>query len=469
MKLSFHGAAQTVTGSKHIITLWDEEKILLDCGMFQGMGKDTIELNNNFGFDPRDINHLILSHAHVDHCGLIPKLVKEGYEGKIYCTPATYDLCKIMLMDSAYIQEADIKFINKKREKNELPPLEPLYTKADVEKCLNQFIEVRYNQEFKINNHISVLFTDNGHILGSATVNLKIREVDETTRITYTGDVGRYNTALLRDPVPFPQADILICESTYGDRLHSEDRDTEQQILDAVLDTIVNKKGKLIIPSFSLGRTQEIVYALHKLHTHGLIPNVKIFVDSPLAISATNITRKYVKSLNDAVQRFIEDDPDPFGFESLIYVNDKKESQRLNTEKEPCIIISAAGMAEAGRVKHHIMHSIGDERNTILIVGYAESLSLAGKLRNGDKIVKIFGDEYEVLAHVKVIDSLSAHADYQGIIKYLSCQNFEEIKKTFVVHGEEESQKAFKGHLTKAGLRNIYIPHQHDFYYLNRD
>lgn len=458
MKIKFLGAAQTVTGSKHLITLWDNETILLDCGMFQGLGKDTLEWNMNLGFDPRDIDHCILSHAHIDHSGLIPKLVAGGYEGKIYCTPATFDLCKIMLMDSAYIQEADVKFVNKRRKKKKLPAIEPLYTKGDVEKCLNQFKVIDYDVEYEINNHIQLQFTDNGHILGSATTNLEIREVNETTRVCYTGDVGRYGTALMRDPSPFPQADVIICESTYGDRLHSSDTDTEQQVLDAVNNTIGLKKGKLIIPAFSLGRTQEIVYALHKLYKHGLIPGVKIFVDSPLAVNATKIMRDYVHSLNSSVQRFVESSPDPFGFDTLTYIRDKRESQKLNGLKEPCIIISAAGMAEAGRVKHHIMHNIGQPENTIMIVGYAEPLSLAGRLRRGDEIVKIYGDDYPVIADVMVIDSLSAHADYEGLIHYLSCQDKEKVSKFFVVHGEEQSQIAFKKHLKEVGFNNIFIP-----------
>ena len=455
MKISFHGAAQTVTGSKHLITLWDEEKILLDCGMFQGMGKDTHTLNRAYGFEPKMIDHLVLSHAHVDHSGLIPKLVKDGYRGKIYCTPATYDVCEIMLMDSAHIQESDMRFARKRHLEE---AREPLYTRKDVEKCLQQFVTVDYDQPFDINDHIRLLFTDNGHILGSAAVHLRIREVNEITRVAFTGDIGRYDTALLKDPHSFPQADVIICESTYGDRLHACCEDADQEILDTVVKTCKGQRGKVIIPAFSLGRTQEVVYALNKLNMHGLIPDIKVFVDSPLAVNATDIMRKYMSDLNRKVQSFMVSRPDPFGFDRLSYITDKKDSQSLNARKDPHVIISSAGMAEAGRVRHHIAHSIGDPKNTILIVGYAEPMSLAGKLRNGEKKVRIFDTEYEVRAQVKVIDSLSAHGDYKEMIRYLSCQNPEKVRRIFLVHGEPESQSAFKEHLKDAGFSHIHIP-----------
>ncbi|MEQ6118420.1 MBL fold metallo-hydrolase [Reichenbachiella sp. MALMAid0571] len=464
MEISFNGAAQTVTGSKHLITLWDNEKILLDCGMFQGMGKDTYTLNKEFGFDPKDVNHLILSHAHIDHSGLIPKLVKDGFVGNIYCTHATFDLCKIMLMDSAHIQEADARFVNKRRRVQGREMIEPLYAKEDVVNCLLQFVPIDYDTPFEINDHIKLLFTDNGHILGSATTNLSIREVNETTQLAYTGDIGGYNTALLKNPSPFPQADIIICESTYGDRLHNKSIHPDQEILDAIIDTCKNRKGKVIIPAFSLGRTQEIVYALNKLNLYGLLPDVKVYVDSPLAVNATRIMRSYASNLNEEVQEFIESRPDPFGFDRLTYITDKRDSQKLNDQKGPFILISSSGMAEAGRVKHHIMHNIEDDRNSILIVGYAEPLSLAGKLRNGDKMVKIFGVEHQVNAKVKAIDSLSAHGDYQEMIKYLSCQKPEKVRQFFLVHGEHNVQQSFKAKLKEVGFNNINIPSRYSEY-----
>lgn len=465
MELSFHGAAQTVTGSKHLVKLEDGTSFLLDCGMFQGHGKDTFGLNSHFGFDPRSLNFLILSHAHIDHSGLIPRLCKEGFEGKIYCTPATLDLCEVMLADSAHIQEADAKFINKKRQKQDLEPIKPLYDMEDVQKCLEQFVAIPYNEEHKINDFVRVEFTDNGHILGSACVNLRITEGSETKRLCFTGDIGRYNMSLLKDPEPFPQPEVLILESTYGNRLHDEIENAETAILDAVLDTCLEKRGRLIIPAFSLGRTQEIIYALNKLDFRLKLPDIKIYVDSPLAICATNITRKYAHCLNEKVQAFMEVRPDPFGFDDVVYINSKEESQKLNDVKEPCIIISASGMADAGRVKHHIMYAIEDVKNTILLVGYAEPNSLAGKLRNGAEEVRIFGDMYKVKSDVKIIDAFSAHGDYNEMIRYLKNVDLSKIEKTFLVHGERDVQEEFKTKLNDEGLKHIFIPDIHSSYF----
>jgi metallo-beta-lactamase family protein len=466
MEISFHGAAKTVTGSKHLITLADKETILLDCGMFQGLGPDTNLLNRNFGFDASKISYLILSHAHVDHSGLIPKLVKDGFKGNIYCTPATYDLCTIMLRDSAMIQEADARFINKKRELQKRNFIEGLYNVEDVEKCLLQFICVDYNESISISPNIELMLSDNGHILGSATINLRIKEGDKHYRLAFTGDIGRYGSALLKDPVAFPQADILICESTYGDRLHEKCENAEKQLLETIIQTCKHKKGKVIIPAFSLGRTQELVYSLNKLNLKGLLPEIKIFVDSPLAVNATNIMRKYALALNDKVQAFIESRPDPFGFDWLNYITNKRESQALNEKDGPFVLISSAGMAEAGRIKHHLMNTIGDKRNTIMIVGYAEGRSLAGRLRNGEKVVSIYGKEFKVNAEVKVINSLSAHGDYKEMLQYLSCQDPKITQKVFVVHGEPEVQFVYMQKLKQQGFKNISIPSLHEHFYL---
>jgi metallo-beta-lactamase family protein len=465
MEISFHGAAQTVTGSKHLVKLEDGTTFLLDCGMFQGHGKDTFGLNSHFGFDPRAVNFLILSHAHIDHSGLIPRLCKEGFEGNIYCTPATLDLCEVMLADSAHIQEADARFINKKREKQDLKPIKPLYTIEDVDCCLKKFVAIPYEEEYKINDFVRVTFTDNGHILGSASTNLRITEGSQSKRLCYTSDIGRYNTSLLPNPQPIPQPDVLIMESTYGNRLHDEIENAECKILEAVLETCSVKGGKLIIPAFSLGRTQEIIYALNKLDFRLKLPDIKIYVDSPLAISATNITRKYKYLLNDKVKAFMEMRPDPFGFDDVVYVTNKEESQRLNEIKDPCIIISASGMADAGRVKHHIMHNISNAKNTILIVGYAEPNSLAGKLRSGANEVRIFGDMYPVDADIKIVDSFSAHGDYNEMIQFIKEVDITKIEKTFLVHGQRDVQEEFKNKLNDEGLINIFIPDQHNSYF----
>lgn len=458
MKIKFLGAAKTVTGSKHLIELWDNTRVLLDCGMYQGLGKDTYSMNASQLVDPLSINAVVLSHAHIDHSGLLPKLVKDGYEGPIFATEATTALCEIMLRDSAYIQEADVRYSNKRKGREGSEAYEPLYTASDVEKTMEQFVVIKENSVFHVSEGVQGTFIPNGHILGSAAVFLEIDEIKEKTNLLFTGDIGRYKTALIRDPERPPQADVIICESTYGDRLHDDTHDTEQELLSAVIHAIKEKKGKLIIPAFSLGRTQEIVFTLNKLDLYGLLPNVKIYVDSPLANDATAITKQFSHLLNREVQRFATSRPDPFGFSKLSYTQKKEDSQKINSSKEPCIIISASGMADAGRVKHHIYHSIENARHTILFVGYAEPLSLGGKLQNGEKVVTIFGDSKEVKADIKVISSMSAHGDYHEMEHYLSSQDPNKIRAIYLVHGEEKVQKKFKSYLNHKGYKHIFIP-----------
>ncbi len=458
MKIKFFGAAKTVTGSKHLIELWDNRRIMLDCGMFQGMGKDTYPMNAHEPVEPSSIEAIVLSHAHIDHSGLLPKYVKDGFTGTIFATEATYALCEIMLRDSAFIQEADVRFSNKRKGREGKDAYEPLYTFSDVEQTLSQFEVIKENEKFHVVDGVKATFIPNGHILGSAAIFLEIDEINEHTNLLYTGDIGRTNTALIKNPEPTPQADVIICESTYGDRLHHNTTDAEQELLDAVLHTIKEKKGKLIIPAFSLGRTQEIVFSLNKLDLYGLLPSVKIYVDSPLAADATAITKQFAHLLNKEVQRFCNARPDPFGFGKLSYTKKKEDSQKINASNEPCIIISASGMADAGRVKHHIFHGIENERNTILFVGYAEPLSLGGKLQNGENPVTIFGESKKVKAEVKIISSMSAHADYEEMGNYLSIQNPNEVKAIYLVHGEEKAQLAFKNYLNGKGFKNILIP-----------
>ncbi|MDP6907883.1 MAG: MBL fold metallo-hydrolase [Flavobacteriales bacterium] len=462
MKITFHGAAKTVTGSKHLVKLNNQKRILLDCGMFQGLGKDTNTLNRDFGFDPKTIDHLVLSHAHVDHSGLIPRLVKLGFEGNVYTSSATADLCEIMLADSAHILKADARYVNKIKEKQGRPFLEPLYNIEDVEKALSQFKVVDFDKEIEIADDIRLIMTDNGHILGSSAIFLDVNENGLNTKLSFSGDIGRYKTQLLKDPKSFPQSDIIICESTYGDRLHDNVENAGQDVLDAIIDTCVKKKGRLIIPAFSLGRTQEIVYTLNKLNLFGILPNVKIYVDSPLSVNATNIVRRHKHLLNQKVQDFIETRSDPFGFDQLYYIKSKEESMALNAKREPCVIIAASGMAEAGRVKHHIKYALGDKRNTILLVGYAEPLSLGGRLRNGASEVTIWGDPYIVKAEIRVVESYSAHGDYKEMLKYLSCQEARKVKEMILVHGEPEPMLAWKEHLHGRGFSNIHIPEMHE-------
>lgn len=461
MKITFAGAAKTVTGSKHIIQLWDNQKILLDCGMYQGMGKVTHALNAEEFANPEQVSTILLSHAHIDHSGLIPKFVKDGFKGSIFCTEATFALCQIMLRDSAYIQEADVRYSNHRHQRNDDEAYQPLYTHEDAIQALKQFVVVEENTFFSVINGIKAKFIPNGHILGSAAVFLEIDEISEQHTLLYTADIGRYNATLMKNPERPPQADYIICESTYGDRLHDHTIDAEQELLNTVLHTLKTKKGKLIIPAFSLGRTQELVFALNKLDLHGLLPDVQIFVDSPLAIDATDIMRKYSHLLNREVSRFKKSSRhDPFGFKKLIYVKDQKYSRQINNLEKPCIIISASGMADAGRVKHHIFHAIEDKKNTLLFVGYAEPNSLAGRLQEGDEFVTIFGEQKKVNAEICYIKSLSAHADYQEMMRYLEGNNSGKVKRLFLVHGEENVANKFKSHLGDKGYLNVVIPNK---------
>lgn len=462
MKIAFHGAAQTVTGSKHLITLEDGRTILLDCGMFQGHGVDADKLNKHWGFEPRSIDFLVLSHAHIDHSGLIPKLVKDGFRGKIFATPATYDLCEIMLEDAAHIQEYDVYFLNKRRKKQGKPLLEPLYEKEHVFKALEKFYTVKYNSPYEIDKGITLTFTDAGHILGSAAVHLDIQDFSKNYKITFTGDIGRYNNKILPSPEKFRQADYIICESTYGDMLHEETVLCEEKLLKIVHRACVEKKGKLIIPAFSVGRTQEIVNMLNNLEFEKKLPHIPVFVDSPLSVDATGIYRKHKDCFNDEIKEYMELDPTPFGFKKLTYIQHVDESKKLNFIEQPCIIISASGMADAGRVKHHIANNVSDSRNTILIVGWCAPNTLGRKLLRGDKEVRIFGETHAVKAEILVMNEFSAHGDYNEMLKFLSCQNPSQVKQMFLVHGDDDVLPQWKAKLETAGFRNIVAPQLHE-------
>lgn len=462
MKIAFHGAARTVTGSKHLIHINPNKKILLDCGMFQGMGKETLELNKEFGFDPAELDYVIISHAHIDHIGLLPKLVKEGYNKKIFCTGPTVDLAKILLLDSAHIQESDVMHINKQRKKSNREELaEPLYTIEDVHAVFPLLHTVPYNKPYKIDDDVELTYTDCGHILGSSAINLKLREHGKEVRITFSGDVGRYNDMLLRKPDVFPQADVILLESTYGDRLHDDALPATDKILQYIQRTCIEKRGKLIIPAFSVGRTQEILYMLNRLELERRLPKVPYIVDSPLSTQATQIIKRHPECFKKEVQELLKKDSDIFAFEGLRYTQTVDDSIALNESKEPCVIISASGMAEAGRVKHHIAHAISNPANTILIVGYCEPQSLGGRLSSGATHVGIFGVQYDVKAEVGKISSLSAHGDYQDLGHWLACQDAQQVRKLFLVHGEYDVQQTFKDWLLKKGFKDIEIPYRH--------
>ncbi|MGN6436316.1 MAG: MBL fold metallo-hydrolase [Agriterribacter sp.] len=461
MKIAFHGAARTVTGSKHLLSLKNGKKVLLDCGMFQGLGKETDVLNREWGFNPPEVDYLILSHAHIDHSGLIPKLVKDGFRGKIFCTPATHELTEVLLEDSAGIQEDEVKYINKRRALSGRPYLQPLYSTDDAKKAGDLFRVVEYGSWFRIEEGIEFMFTDAGHIIGSAAVHLRITENGKTTRITFSGDVGRYRDVILRSPQDYPQADYIILESTYGNSLHDQFKTTPDELLLWIEKACLQKKGKLVMPAFSVGRTQEILFALNQLEIENRLPDLDYFVDSPLSVKATEIVKKYPQYFNNTIQKILQSDKDPFGFKGLKFIKSVEESKLLNYRNGPCVIISASGMAEGGRIKHHISNSIESSRNTILFTGYCEPNSLGGKLVAGAKEVTIFGVYHQVHAEVSAIRSMSAHGDYEDLSQFLAGQDPRAVKTLFLVHGEYDVQQDFKNRLIKKGFLDVQIPEKH--------
>lgn len=460
MKIAFHGAARAVTGSKHLITLNSGTQVLLDCGLFQGMGDITEQLNESFGFDPTQVTYLILSHAHIDHCGLLPRLVAEGFSGPIFCTPATRDLAEILMLDSAKIQMQDAEYANRKIKLAEDQEM-PLYTDKDVEQTLSQFKTVVYEQDFKIDEQISLRFTDAGHILGSAAVHLHIQENGKQTNITFSGDVGRYGDLLLKSPQTFPQADYILMESTYGDSLHADLEPIENMLGKIITQTCLEKKGKVIIPAFSVGRTQELLYALNALELKGTLPNIPYYVDSPLSLEATEVLKSHPEVYNNGVKEVLKVDRDIFGFKGLRFIESVQESKALNNDPQPCVIISSSGMAEGGRVRHHIRNNISDRKNTILMVGYASPGSLAGRLMGGQKRVWLFGQDYDVIAEIRSIKSMSAHGDYEDLLQFLSSQDPAKVKEVFLVHGDYDVQQQFATRVRNAGFKNVAIPEYH--------
>ena len=459
MKIKFLGAAREVTGSKHLVITDAGKKILLDCGMYQGKGLETDAMNRNLGMDPSELDYIILSHAHIDHSGLIPYAYKLGFRGSIITTNATRDLCSVMLADSAHIQELDIKWFNKKRARNNQKPVDPLYTTVEAEKCMKLFVGIDYDHPFAFDKNLKVTFTHSGHMLGSAVVNLEIVENGQTKRLAFTGDIGRTQNKILKPPAVFPQCDYLIAESTYGNRLHSGEKESVEELLQIVNDTCVQNQGKLIIPAFSVGRTQEIVFVLNNLYNEGRLPRIRVYVDSPLSVNATAVFKLHTECMNETVRKVMRYDEDPFGFNSLIMVKNVEESKALNDSDEPCIIISSSGMAEAGRVKHHIANNVSNWRNTILMVGYCSPTSLGARLQEpGLRFISIFGEIHEVNASIKRIDAFSGHGDYSEMIQFLGCQDKELLRKVFLVHGEYDVQKDYQQKLIDSGFSNIEIP-----------
>ena len=460
MRIQFLGAAQEVTGSKHLITTDSGKTILLDCGMYQGKGMETDEANRELGFDPKDIHYLLLSHAHIDHSGLIPYIYHLGFRGKIYCTAATRDLCELMLQDTAFIQEQDVRWYNKKMDRQNKPKIKPLFDMSDAQQVMKLFRTVDYDTPYRLNEEIEIRFTNSGHMLGSAVISVAITENGQTKRIAYTGDLGRLHSHILSTPQAFPQCDYLICESTYGNRLHEDTLVSEEQLLGIVEETCMYKKGKLLIPSFSVGRTQEIVYVLNELFNDGRLERVPVYVDSPLSANATEIFRRHAHTLNEQVQDTMRFDPDPFGFNGLRYITDVQQSKALNRSEQPCIIISSSGMLEAGRIKHHVSNHIDDPSTTILIVGYCTPSSLGARIQDPSlRYVSIFGFDHRIRAQVTKVEGFSGHGDYQEMIQYLTaCQDAKKVQKVFIVHGEYAAQEAMKAHLHEAGFGVVAIP-----------
>lgn len=456
MELQFCGAAREVTGSSHLITLDNGFKILLDCGLYQGSAQKMSHFNPHWLFKPEEIDTLIISHAHIDHTGRVPYLVKSGFSGPIHCTHATRSLSALMLMDSAKIQQRDTEFFNKRRKATQAERI-PLYTPDDVKTTMSLFNSYNYGRWFKIHDDVEVLFRDAGHILGSANVTLKIFENGKTTYLGFTGDIGRPNRPILRDPHPMPEVDYLICESTYGDKEHLEGPEETERFLSIIQDTCVRRKGKVLIPAFSLGRTQEIVYILDQLEHAGRLPHIPVFVDSPLAVDVTAVFGAHPECYDEDLHSYLQMDGNPFGFRSLQYIRGVEESKMLNALDEPCIIIAAAGMLNAGRSRHHLFNMMDNPHNTILIVGYCSPDTPGGMLRNGIGELKLFGEVKPLRAKVEVMDSFSAHADRKEMLDFLASQKRRQ-PRIFLVHGELERQEKFKEYLAEHGFSNVDIP-----------
>jgi len=461
MKLQFWGAARTVTGSMHMLQV-NGYSILLECGLLQGRRSEVYDRNKNLPFDATGVDACILSHAHIDHSGNLPSFVKNGFEGRIFCTSATRDLCSTMLRDSANIQESDVTYVNKRRQRDGLPLFKPLYTLRDVLATLRHFVSVEYGHTMEVVPGVQLRFHDAGHILGSAIVELVIEEHGKKRRLVFTGDVGRKNLPILRDPQFVENADVLITEGTYGGRFHAEFEQGQAELIQ-VIKHAYQHGGAVLIPAFAVGRTQEIVYGLHQLFEAGDIPPIAIYVDSPLATNVTEIFRLHPECYDDEITDFMYDQGprhDPFGFSRLQYTRSVEESKQLNQLKEPAVIISASGMCEGGRILHHLKNRVSDPSTTILFVGFQAQSTLGRRLLEGEHNVRIFGEEHAVSARIERLEGYSAHADHNDLLEY--AQHTGKPSHTFVVHAEPDSAKALQEGLRGIGLPSVSIPDRGD-------
>jgi metallo-beta-lactamase family protein len=451
------GAAEEVTGSKHFLQV-ENTLVMLDCGAFQGHRAEAERKNRQWNFNAAEVDTVILTHAHYDHCGTIPILPKKGFRGNIYTSPASRDLASLIMMDSAHIQARDIEFLKKKAKKrNEAFDKKPLYTERDVAESLNCFLTLSYHRSLNIADGISMQFYDAGHILGSAITILDIKQNNKKLSVAFSGDLGRKNLPILRDPEQIPFVDYLVMESTYGNRLHEPIEKAGNTLADVIRKTAA-KNGKVIIPSFAVERTQEIVFILHLLSDEGRIPKIPVFVDSPMATNATSIFRVHQECYDEETHRvFLDHHKNPFGFNELTYVVSTEESKRLNNFKGPAIIISASGMCESGRILHHLANNVENPNNTILIVGFMAQNTLGRRIVEQRPEIKIFGDIYKLRANVLAMDAFSAHADYGDILEYVSHLDRKKLKEIFLVHGEHEAQKHLKELLEERGFKTTIV------------
>jgi metallo-beta-lactamase family protein len=461
MKIHFLGAARTVTGSQILIEV-NGAKILLECGLFQGKRADTYQFNQSFQFSPKEIDALLLSHAHIDHSGNIPNLVKQGYSNRIFATSATVSLAEIMLRDSGYIQESDVQYVNKKRARRGEPPVDPLYTYEDAEIACDLFTPVEYNQTFEVAKGVNVTYVDSGHILGSASIILDINENGNKKRLWFSGDIGRDRLPLLKDPVMPSNVDYMIMECTYGDKNHRDPETAFQEFREVTMKTIA-RGGKIIIPAFAVGRTQELVYFLNQMLAANDIPSIPIFVDSPLAINATDIFKKYAHLFDEETRQFIQEgNHKALTSPNLYYTRAVEESKKINEIKGPAIIISASGMAETGRILHHLRNNIENPLNTIMIVSWQAPHTLGKRLAERQKTVRIFGQLFERRAEIATIGGLSAHAGQDKLLLY-ALGTRTSLKGLFLVHGEEDAAQALMDKLEEKQIAPVYFPDRSDY------